>query len=135
MLVGSYGLGFSLNPLKAVKKAVKYTAKGVTYTAKGTVAVAKNPIVQRAAQFVPGGAQATAAVNTVFPGGKRDGTPAAPGEVDLRPAQDATVQDDGGGKGGGAMITLPGIGPVKRSHALIGGAVAGGVILLLLLRK
>lgn len=69
--------------------------------------------------------------------------PDKPGTVDMTPVQEAAqsaaedaAADAGGGAGsGGAMIQLPGVGPVKRSYVLIGGAVLGGVLLLALLPR
>jgi hypothetical protein len=61
-----------------------------------------------------------------------------PGVTDLQPAQDAAadaVQDVADKvRGGGKSVKLPGVGRVKQSHLLIGGAVALGLVLVVVLK-
>ncbi len=73
--------------------------------------------------------------------------PDQPGTVDMTPVQEAAqamaedaaaeMEAQGGGRaaGGGAMVRMPGVGPVQRSHLMLGAAVVGGVLLLMMLTR
>lgn len=61
---------------------------------------------------------------------------APPGTVDLTPVQDAVEDVAAGGDGsGGAMVRVPGVGSVKRSHLMIGGGILVAVIVLAMVTK
>jgi hypothetical protein len=61
-----------------------------------------------------------------------------PGVTDLQPAQDAAadaVQNVADKvRGGGKSVKLPGVGRVKQSYLMIGGAVALGLVLVVMLK-
>lgn len=76
-------------------------------------------------------------------GGAAASAPAAPGTVDLTPAQDAAAAAGGGGDGGGGADAGGGGGKhgggggkllgMPKKYVIIGGAVLGGVLVLSLL--
>jgi hypothetical protein len=83
-----------------------------------------------------------------MPGAAQDAAAAAPGVVDMEPAQDAAaaaedaaaaaqdVAEGGDGSGGGSgMVKLPGGVRAKRSHLMLGAAVLAGVIVLAVVMK
>jgi len=69
--------------------------------------------------------------------------PDAPGTVDMTPvqeaaqamAEDAAAESGVEASGGGALMRVPGVGPVQRSHLMLGAAVVGGVLLLMMLTR
>ena len=78
----------------------------------------------------------------IGPGGQpMQERPNAPGTVDMTPvqeaaqsaAEDAAAMAENPSSGGG--MRLPGVGPVKRSHLLVGAAVVGGIVLVVLLTR
>ena len=125
----------------AVGKGAVAVGKGTyavgKYGVKAGVAVAKNPYVQAGVStFVPGGAAAVAAGKLIPGGGGGGAAPAEPGVVDLSPMQqDQAAPEAAAPAAKGGAVTLPGVGAIKRSHLMIGGAVLGGVILLSLLTR
>lgn len=66
-----------------------------------------------------------------------------PGAVDLTPVQDAAsaataAMEDvaaGGDGSGSAMVRVPGVGSVKRSHLMLGGGILAAILVLGLLTK
>lgn len=71
-------------------------------------------------------------------GGKHGGGANASGDAGGGAQDDGGADagsDTGSDTGSGAKIKLPGVGPVKKSYVLIGGAVLGGALLLALLTR